>query len=280
MLSRPYQLVVSVFAFILLSASLTAAAAPALQHADTYTGNEAVAGWFMSEKLDGIRGYWTGDKLLTRKGQPIHAPEWFTKSLPPFALDGELWRRRSDFSFVQNTVMDGIPSEDWRQITYNIFEVPKAPGDFPARLSKARAWFDTHPAPHVRIIEQMECKGPDHLNSFLAAIESSGGEGVIIKNPTLPFHSGRSPYILKVKSFSDMEGEVIAHNSGKGQFGNMMGSLSLRLENNVEFKLGTGFTIKERKNPPPVGSIVTFKHQGFTKNGIPRFASFLHVRND
>lgn len=280
MLTRLFQLVVSVFAFMLLSASLTVAAVPAVQHADTYTGNEAIAGWLMSEKLDGIRGYWTGDKLLTRQGQPIHAPEWFTKSLPPFALDGELWRKRSDFSFVQNTVLDGNPSEDWRQITYNIFEVPEAPGDFPARLAKAKAWFDGNPAPHVRIIEQIECKGADHLNSFLAAIESLGGEGVIIKNPNVPFHSGRSPYILKVKNFSDMEGEVIAHNPGKGQFSNLMGSLTLRLENDVEFKLGTGFTIEERKNPPPVGSIVTFKYQDFTKNGIPRFASFLHVRKD
>ena len=277
---RYFHIVVGIFALVLFAASLEAAHSPVLQHADTYTGSEAVTGWLMSEKLDGIRGYWTGEKLLTRKGQPIHAPEWFTKHLPPFALDGELWRKRNDFSFVQNTVLDGAPSEDWKEISYNIFEVPEAPGDFPARLDKARAWFDIHPAPHVRVIRQIVCDGPDHLNAYLAEIEASDGEGVIIKNPTLSFHTGRSPHVLKVKNFSDMEGEVIAHNPGNGQFKDMMGSLTLRLENSIEFKLGTGFTMAERKSPPPVGTIVTFKYQGFTKNGIPRFASFLHVRKD
>lgn len=277
---RRSQIIVAIFALILLSTSVTAAGAPLLQHADTYTGSEAVTGWLMSEKLDGIRGYWTGKELLTRKGRKIRAPEWFTKSLPPFALDGELWRKRGDFSFVQNTVLDGVPSEDWREISYNIFEVPEAPGNFPARLAKARDWFDAHPALHVRIIEQIECRGPEHLDAFLAEIEASGGEGVIIKDPGLPFHTGRSPHILKVKNFSDMEGKVIAHNPGSGRFSGIMGSLTLRLENSVEFKLGTGFSLAERGNPPPIGSFVTFKYQGFTTNSIPRFASFLHMRED
>ncbi len=275
-----FRIAVGIFVCVMFSSSIAAADAPVLQHANTYTGNETVAGWFMSEKLDGIRGYWDGKHLLTRKGQAVHAPEWFTKPLPPFALDGELWRKRNDFNFVQNTVLDGVPSEDWKEITYNIFEVPVAPGDFPARLDKARAWFDAHPGEHIRIIDQITCTGPDHLDAFVAEIESSGGEGVIIKNPALPFHSGRSPHILKVKTFSDMEGTVIAHNPGNGQFKEMVGSLTLRLENGIEFKLGSGFTIPDRKSPPPIGSVVTFKYQGFTKNGIPRFASFLHVRKD
>lgn len=257
-----------------------ATAGPALQHAESYTGIEEIAGWVMSEKLDGIRGYWTGKSLQTRQGKRIHAPQWFTEVLPPFALDGELWRKRDDFNFVQNTVLDGEPSDSWREITYNIFEVPEAPGDFEARLGKARAWFAGHPVSHVRIIEQIPCRGPDHLGAFLASIEAAGGEGVIVKNPALSYHTGRSAHVLKVKNFHDMEGEVIGYNPGKGQFRDMLGSLSLRLDNGIEFKLGSGFTLANRKNPPPVGSVVTFKYQGFTKNGIPRFASFLHVRKD
>jgi len=257
-----------------------AAETSVLQHAERYSGNKDISGWMMSEKLDGIRGYWTGSQLLTRKGRTIHVPRWFTQALPPFALDGELWRKRNDFAFVQQTVLDRVPSEDWRQITYNIFEAPDAPGDFLARLEQARAWFQRHPASHVRLIEQIVCKGPAHLDQFLAQIESSGGEGVIVKNPALPCHAGRCPDILKVKKFSDMEGRVIAQNQGKGEFRGMMGSLTLRLENGIEFKLGTGFSLADRKNPPPVGSFVSFKYQGLTQKGIPRFASFLRERKD
>lgn len=234
----------------------------------------------MSEKLDGIRGYWDGTKLVTRKGRMIHAPAWFTENLPSFALDGELWRRRNDFAFVQRTVLDEAPSDNWKEITYNIFEVPDASGDFLARLNKAIAWFNSHPAPHVRIIEQIVCEGPNDLDTFLNTIDALGGEGVIVKDPKLVFHSGRRPYVLKVKNFDDMEGRVIAHNPGKGKFRGMMGSLTLRLKSNIEFNLGSGFTAAERRCPPPIGAMVTFKYIGFTENGIPRFASYLRVRKD
>ena len=253
---------------------------PSLQHPGTYTGTQDVAGWLMSEKLDGIRGYWNGKQLLTRQGRVIHAPGWFTENFPPFALDGELWRKRNDFAFVQQTVLDAVPSTNWRDITYNIFEVPGADGDFPTRLDKAGRWFDVHPATHVRIIEQIECQGTDHLDDFLGKIESMGGEGIVIKDPSLPFEAGRSAHVLKVKNFSDMEGTVIAHNPGKGQFEGMLGSLTLRLENGIQFKLGTGFTLAQRKAPPPIGASVTFKYHGFTPNGVPRFASFMRVRRD
>ncbi len=267
-------------AVITLTGFTAAPAPPSLQKARSYTGEEAVSGWMMSEKLDGIRGYWNGSVLLTRKGKTIHAPDWFTANFPPFALDGELWRQRNDYNFVQKTVLDAVPSENWRQITYNIFEVPAAPGIFSARLGHAREWFDNHPAPHVRIIEQIRCNGPDHLAAFLYNVESLGGEGVIVKRPDLEFHSGRTPYVLKVKNFDDMEGEVIAHRPGQGKFRGMMGSLTIRLDDGVTFNLGSGFTIAQRKSPPPIGAMVTFKYQGVTKNGIPRFASFLRVRKD
>jgi len=251
-----------------------------LQHPGTYTGNQDIVGWLMSEKLDGIRGYWNGKIMYTRQGRVIHTPAWFTKNFPSFALDGELWHKRNDFAFVQQTVLDAEPSKNWREITYNIFEAPGADGDFPTRLDKAGRWFGTHPAPHVRIIEQIACRGADHLDAFLEDIESMGGEGVVVKDPNLPFQAGRSTHVLKVKKFSDMEGTVIAHNPGKGQFEGMLGSLTLRLENGIQFKLGTGFTLAQRKSPPPIGSSVTFKYHGFTRNGVPRFASFMRVRRD
>ena len=266
--------------FVLYLAGRTVYGAPPLQHAAPYTGQEDVTGWYMSEKLDGIRGYWTGTRLVTRKGRPIHAPKWFLAHFPPFALDGELWRKRNDFNFVQKTVMDHTPSGQWRQISYNIFEVPDAPGDFPVRLEKAMNWFKTHPCGHVRIIKQHVCRGPAALADFLHEVESRGGEGVMVKNPHSPYEPGRTSEILKVKYYQDMEGVVTGHNPGKGKFKNMMGSLTIRLANSTMFRLGSGFTVADRKNPPPVGAVVTFRYRGMTANGIPRFASFLRVRMD
>ncbi|VFQ46039.1 DNA ligase [Desulfoluna butyratoxydans] len=276
----PRCLSLIILGLLFLAPCPSPASPPVLQKAAAYSGDEQVAGWFMSEKLDGIRGYWTGTALITRKGKTIHAPAWFTRDFPPFELDGELWSARGDFAFIQRTVMDHTPSEGWRRITYNIFEVPNAPGPFPHRLDRARRWFKSHPETPARIIPQIPCKGPEHLEHVMADIKGKGGEGLIVKNPHLAYHTGRSPHVLKVKHASDMEGTVMGINEGKGKYKGMMGSLKVRLDNGVEFNLGTGFSDEARQNPPPRGAVVTFRYHGFTHTGKPRFASFMRVRTD
>ena len=249
-----------------------------LESPQKYTGKENIVDWHMSEKLDGIRAYWDGEKLLTRTGKTIYAPKWFTADFPPFALDGELWAGRTNFNLVQRTVLDQQPSHDWSKISYHIFEVPNAQGDFPTRLQKAQEYFNGHKASHAHIVPQTTCTSHVHLHHFLQDIEKKGGEGVIIKDPEKPYTRGSCSHILKVKKIEKMPGEVIAINPGQGKFEDMMGSLTLRLENGIIFKIGTGFTEEERKNPPDVGAIVTFKYHGWTKNNKPRFASFVEIK--
>ncbi|WP_051085672.1 DNA ligase [Desulfobacter curvatus] len=251
-----------------------------LQKARSYTGKEDIKGWVMSEKLDGIRGYWDGSRLLSRKGLPLCPPPWFLKNFPVFELDGELWSKQGDFEFIQSVVLDVEPGPGWEKISYHIFEVPNQPGTFLQRLDRAKEWFKTHPAPHVRVIPQILIQDRSDLDRFFIEVESRGGEGVIVKNPNIPYQTGRSAHLLKVKKARDMEGLVIGINKGKGKYHNAMGSLTLKLENGVVFKLGTGFTDKVRNNPPAVGTTVTFKYHGFSKSGVPKFAFFLRVRAD
>jgi len=250
-----------------------------LQQYENYTGHEAISGWYMSEKLDGIRGYWDGESLLTRSGRTIHAPVWFTHDFPNFELDGELWAGRGNFHLVQKTVLDTQPSSNWERITYNIFEAPHAPGDFSARLKKARDWFGDHSCAHVRVIPQITCSGHKHLQRFLQTIEAQNGEGVIVKDPQKSYLDCTSAHVLKVKSFEKMEGTVIGIHPGKGKYKGMMGSLTIALKNGETFKLGTGFTHEHREDPPEIGSQVQFKYYGWTRHNKPRFASFLQVLN-
>ena len=229
----------------------------------------------MSEKLDGIRGIWDGKHLYTKNGNLIHTPKFFTKDFPPFALDGELWTKRSNFENIQSIVLDHKPSDKWKVLTYNVFEVPFAKGDFLTRLEKVK----TFKGKYLKVIKQIKCKNKIHLNKFLKEIESKGGEGIVIKNPDLDYFIGRSSQILKVKSFRDMEGEVIGYNKGKGKYKRLVGSLKIKLKNGVVFNLGSGLNDEKRKNPPPLGSMVTFKYYGFTKYKKPKFAVFLRVRD-
>ncbi|MBD3841720.1 MAG: DNA ligase [Campylobacterales bacterium] len=238
--------------------------------------DQNISHWLMSEKLDGIRGYWSGDAMYTKNGNKIAIPNWFITNFPPFELDGELWSKRDDFEFIQSTVLDSNATLDWEKLTYNIFEVPNSDGNFTARLNRANQWFQTHPNKYVKIIEQFHCDSEENLNSFLDAIIVKKGEGVIVKDPSKPYHTGRSDFVLKVKKSFDMEGTITGYNYQSN--GHTIKSFQIQLENGVQFNLGNGLDQNMKKSPPPLGSVVTFKYYGFTKNGKPKFANFLRLR--
>lgn len=247
-----------------------------LQKANIYNAQiHNIKNWYMSEKLDGIRAYWNGKELLSKNGNKINTPDWFVKNFPPFELDGELWTKRDDFENIQNIVLDVNPSNKWENITYNIFEVPNETGDFDKRLEKIKLWLEKNSNKYIKIIPQKICKNESDLNNYLKNLLEIKAEGIILKNPDSKYFTGRSNDILKVKKFYDDEGLVIGLNYTKN---NDFKSLKLQLANGIVFNLGTGFSNTEKKNPPKIGDIVTFKYYDFTKNNKPKFASFLRVR--
>jgi len=247
-----------------------------------YTEGIDVTGWLMSEKLDGVRGYWDGKQLLSKNGNPFYPPAAFTRNYPPFALEGELWGGRRTFEKTVSIVKKQQPHDGWLELKFAIFDVPQATGGFTRRLQKAKDWFVDHPSQFSFVIPQETIKDNGQLKTELQRVEQSGGEGLIVRNPDTLYAKGRSRDILKVKSFFDMEAVVIAHIEGKGRNRGRLGSLLVELPENtkVRFKIGTGFSDDERGNPPPVGSIITFKYYGFYASGIPRFPSFLRIRTD
>lgn len=247
-----------------------------LQKAKIFDYTQNIDNWLMSEKLDGIRAYWDGKNLKTRQGNIINAPSWFTQNFPPFELDGELWSKRMDFENIQSIVLTQKNTDGWSQLSYNLFEAPHAKGDFVMRLKKVQEWFLNNPNPNVKIIPQKICKNTQELETYLQEIIKNKGEGVMLKNPNSLYEEGLSNSLLKVKKFDDMEGIVIGHNYTK----EILKSLIVELPNKIIFNLGNGFSQSQRKNPPTLGSIVTFKYYGLTNNGKPKFASFLHERKD
>ncbi len=237
--------------------------------------DQNITNWVMSEKLDGIRAYWDGENLLSRAGNIIHAPKWFIKNYPSFELDGELWTRREDFENISSIVRDKKPSLKWREIKHYIFEVPNAKGGLFKRIDKARYYESDI----LKIIPQIKIKNNAHLQKFLKDIEEKGGEGVVVRDPNALYIDKRTSKALKVKSFQDTECKVLGYTKGNGKFSNVIGAIKCQLENGINFKIGSGLSYQNRVNPPKIGSFITFKHQGFTKYGKPRFPVFLRKRN-
>lgn len=242
--------------------------------------NTDPTGWWMSEKLDGLRAYWNGTQLLSRLGNAFSAPEWFIESLPKETLDGELWIGRGQFQHTTGVVRTKLSHPDWQQIKFAIFDAPNIEKPFEDRLNAINALVAKIQIPNIYCHDQSKCMGSKHLLEELERIESLGGEGVMLREPGSFYKIGRHKSLLKVKTFNDMEASVTEHLIGKGKYKGMCGALLVKLDNGIQFKVGTGLSDEDRLKPPPVGATIIFRYQELSNTGVPRFPSYVGERID
>ncbi len=258
-----------------------AAEPPAILLAEVYRNQVDVAQYLASEKLDGVRAIWDGETLRFRSGKTINAPKWFLDGLPKTRLDGELWIGRGTFERLSGIVRKEVPEDaEWRQVRYMIFELPVAPGTFRERAEAMRQIARQANVPWLREIEQFSVVDGNGLQKRMNDVVKAGGEGLMLHRADAPYETGRSDTLLKMKPWEDAEAVVIGHVPGKGKYAGMLGALRVRADDGREFSLGTGFTEQQRRNPPPIGTTVTYRYRDLTRNGQPRFASFLRMRFD
>ncbi|MCF2948008.1 DNA ligase [Paraglaciecola aquimarina] len=254
------------------------------QFATRYQDKTQVDDYWISEKLDGIRARWNGSILITRNGNKIHAPNWFVKDLPAQILDGELWLGRNSFEQTTSIVLRDTPNQDWQKIKFMLFDLPAHTGNFNQRLSAMQSLVNKVSSPYLQVIPQFRLNSQKQLMHTLDELVAQGAEGLMLHHQNAYYQDGRSSHLVKLKKHQDAEASVIAHIPGKGKYKNMLGSLLVELvdseqnKQGLQFKIGTGFTDAQRQTPPAIGSVITFKYYGYTARGIPRFASFLRVR--
>ena len=253
---------------------------PELMLAKIFHPSADVAEYWISEKLDGVRARWDGQQLISRGGTILNAPAWFTKDFPTTPLDGELWIARGKYQKTVSIVRQQKPHNEWKQVRLMVFDLPEHSGDFSKRVAVMRKMADHGYSPHLIFLEQFKVKSKQQLMLKLHQVTDDGGEGLMLHHQDSLYRIGRSNDLLKLKPFADAEAEVIGYRPGQGQFEGKMGAIKVRVENGKEFYIGSGFNHKERENPPALGSIITFRYQGFTDSGIPRFAVFKRVRDE
>ncbi|ACY51686.1 DNA ligase [Vibrio diabolicus] len=252
---------------------------PPVSLAQSYQDGIDVSEYWYSEKLDGIRAYWTGQHLVTRNGNRIYAPDWFIDSLPDYPLDGELWAGRGNFHLVQQTVLDKTPVESaWRNIDFMIFDMPYSAGDYRKRYYNIKDLVLEVDQAHIKYVEHRAIQNEAHLFAQLDKISISDGEGVMLRKVSSRYQAGRGSDLLKLKRYADDEALVVGYKPGTGRLLGMMGAMLVRLPDGTEFYIGSGFTDEVRRQPPKIGSTITFRYNGFTHNGKPRFARFLRER--
>ena len=263
-----------------LQAGAAAERAPVML-ANIYRPGIALDDYWVSEKYDGVRALWDGRRLLTRGGETIHAPAWFLAGWPAMALDGELWAGRGGFQQAVSTVRQQTPDDKaWSKMRFMVFDMPGQTGDFTLRLRATRSTVQKMNLPWVQAVEQRKVADHAALQVLLDRTVAQGGEGLMLHRGSSLYRAERNDDLLKFKPYEDTEARVTGHLPGKGKYAGMLGALQVETPEGVRFKLGSGLSDAQRRDPPPIGALVTYRYRGFNDSGIPRFAVFMRVREE
>lgn len=252
---------------------------PALELVDVYQGLADLSHYWVSEKFDGVRGYWDGHQLLTRSGNEIAVPAWFTRHWPATPMDGELWAGYGRFTVISSLVRSADDTDPrWRQIRYQVFDLPAHPGDFDARVPAIKKVVAAIDDPWVLVVRQFHVDSQHQLKLALKRVLDRQGEGLVLHRGNALYRAGRHVGLLKVKPYHDAEARVLAIKPGQGRISGLMGSLWVETPDGRRFYVGSGFSDEQRANPPAIGSWITYRYTSLTVNGLPRFPRFLRLR--
>ena len=249
--------------------------------ASSWQDGPDVSLYLVSEKLDGVRARWDGRQLVTRAGNRIDAPAWFTAGWPAQAIDGELWIGRGRFQDISDLVraLRG-DAAGWRQVRFMAFDLPASPHAFASRTRELRVLVEETASPRLQRIAQLHFSERAQLDAWLRSVASGGGEGLMLHHANAHYRAGRSDQLLKYKRWDDAEARVVGYRPGKGKYHGMVGALLVEDAHGRRFALGSGLHDAERAAPPAIGSTVTFRYDGLTAKGTPRFARYLRVRRE
>ena len=240
-----------------------------------------VIGWYLSEKLDGLRAIYSGSDLYSRSKNKFHVPAEFMAEWPDLVLDGELCCGRGKFkesiSLVKNHnatyeryLADGL--------VYSVFDAPLLAGNFSERIEKLKVMLAGKK--HIVVLEQTKIKNIEQVKEAFDSVLELNGEGLMLRKADDKYHYKRSATLLKVKQFHDAEAIVIAHNTGKGKNEGLCGALLCKMPSGQTFKCGSGMNTENRKNPPRLGTTITYRYFEVTGSGKPRFPTFVRIRAD
>ena len=252
---------------------------PTLWLASTYQGNEKLTDYWVSEKYDGIRGFWDGRQLLSRSGKGLNPPAWFVKGWPAQPFEGELWAGLGQFEQAASVIQQRqAPDSEWQAMRFMVFDANSPTQAFTERIVQYQSLVKQIGQPWVQAVTQSQVPSHAALKALLKKTVQAGGEGLVLHRGSSLYQSGRNSDVLKVKPHEDAEAKVVGHELGQGKHAQRLGALTLETPQGLRFKLGTGFTDAQRENPPAVGQWVTYRYRGLTDQGVPRFASFVRIR--
>ncbi|WPB59415.1 DNA ligase [Xylophilus sp. GOD-11R] len=266
---------------LLPSTAATAGAPPALMLANVYRRGMPLGDYWVSEKMDGVRSWWDGKRLWTRGGEQVFAPAWFTAGWPAVPMDGELWAGRGQFQKAVSIARQQAAGDDaWRTMRFMVFDLPAQAGIFTERLSVLNGLLSKLDSPWARAVTQSRVASHAALMEMMHNVVQGGGEGLVLHRGDSLYRAERSDDLLKVKPYDDADARVIGYLPGKGKYAGLTGALQVETSEGQRFRIGSGLTDAQRRQPPAIGHWISYRYRGRTDSGMPRFPTFLRERPD
>jgi DNA ligase 1 len=163
---------------------------PPLMHGNDWHGQD-VAGWWCSEKFNGWRAYWDGERLISRTGRDYAAPGWFTADLPWHHLDCKLWLGRG---MTTDDVHKAIAARRWKDLFIVVLDVPGMVAEKAIETIRAARWKG-----NVIAAEFFRVESTESARDAMRRIVGCGGEGIMLRKPRTLYRNTRTDDLLKLK---------------------------------------------------------------------------------
>jgi len=198
--------------------------------------------WWLTEQIQGVWAYWTGKMLVSRRaGKPIaRCPSWMYAGMPAFPMEVYLWLDNTSTFVLKKD------EETWKRVLMFVLDAPTQNMLFEARLEKIKQ--QTFPS-HVRILDPVKCRGPDHLKEFLNLVLTKGGQGVLIRQPQSKYEEGS---LYHIRKYEDTEVLYLGVNEKSHR-------LICQLPSGEQLMVSAPHQVVVK--PPPMNTVVTIRYQ-------------------
>ncbi len=191
-------------------------------------------------KLDGVRGRFINGNMYSRQGKRIKGLGHIKDQLRQYFVDfdGEITVPGNIFDSASGLIRN---DKDVPEAIYNIFDVPKHPGNKQERYRDYCHWLN--PTDHIKIIEQVMIDGMEELIKFYDSAISAGEEGIVIYNIDHVYRNCRSYDWMRMVPIQSADCRVVGFFEGKRRFEGTLGGIRVNYKG-FEVKVGTGFSEK------------------------------------
>lgn len=239
---------------------------------------------FVQPKLDGIRAVWHDGRLWSR-GLVGGVQKVFSRNVLPHiyealqkynSLDGELYVHGWSLQRINSAagVNRKTPTADSALIQYHIYDVPDTTKSFEERFYYDFCVADSELKNLIRVdTRQCLCK-EGATEYFKYWVTQCNYEGLIYRIGYNIYQSGARPAsLLRLKLWKDCIANVTGYYEGERRLKGTMGGVDVfSPELNVSFKVGSGFTDKQRRllwSSKPSLLSIKVRYERLTDGGVP-----------